>query len=195
MVALWTSSSANSSVSPRFYLNGHLTPVTRIVPNNQAPTEAAVRLLVAGPNEIESAAGFVTAIPAGVSINKLTFSQNTAEIDLSSEVTYNLDEARLSSIFDQFRSTLGDFPQITTIKLTSGGYNLSGYLPPTASVGRPAAPLYRTMGVGLSGKKICLGPSHGRFWNGGGWYWQRGIMCDLGEAALEDTNSIRLVQF
>lgn len=182
-------------VDLRYFYNGELATVPRYVPDGMGQIEAAIRLLVDGPNELEAAAGYVTAIPSGTHIKKLSITQNTVTVDLSSEITNGLNEANLKYIFDQFRSTIGDFEWISTIQLTCNGRLLSSYLPSAPVVGAPPAPVYRKAGVGLSGKKISLGPSHGRYWNGAGWYWQRSITCSLGEDVLEDTNSIRLVQF
>jgi len=165
-----------------------------------APVEAAVRALIAGPTQVEAAAGLASSIPAGVSINSLSISSGAVEVDLSSRVLSGLDESALQNIFDQFRATIGDFPNVTTIKLTSGGRLLSSYLSaaPQVAAAEPRAVATSsepaTSGVGLSGKKICVGPSHGRYWVGW-WGWQRSDPCGFGEAVLEDTNSVRLVQF
>ncbi|NLN75115.1 MAG: hypothetical protein GX139_02240 [Armatimonadetes bacterium] len=184
-----------SVVAVRFYAHGDLTAVNRAVSNDVAAAEAAVRALVAGPFVEESAVGIYSQIPAGTKIKKLSIAGSAAEIDLSSEILTGLDEEKLTDIFNQFRSTAGDFPSITSIKLTCNGKILSSYLPSAPDIGEPAPPLIKGNAVGLSGKYICVGPSHGRFWNGSGWYWQRSDPCGLGEAILEDTNSIRLVQY
>ena len=186
------------TVSVRFFSEGQLILVERPVPDGMAATEAAVCALVAGPTQAELDVGVRSRIPANVLINSLVISEDSAEVDLSAEVLAGLSEAGLEAIFDQFRTTLGDFSSILAIKLTSGGQALSSYLAPGPEV--PVLPQVQTQepvpsGVGLSGKKICVGPSHGKFWNGSGWYWQRTLTCGWGEAALEDTNSIRLVTF
>jgi N-acetylmuramoyl-L-alanine amidase len=185
-----------ATVSVRFWSQEGLVLVERAVPTGMAPAEAAVRALVAGPTPQEAASGLTSRIPAETSIVGLTISDTSAAIDLSGEVRAGLNEAILLDIFDQFRTTLGDFPSILAIKLTCAGKPLSAYLPSPPQVGQPAAinPI-SINSVGLGGKKICIGPSHGRFWNGSGWYWQRSLTCGWGEAILEDTNSIRLVQF
>ena len=194
LVTAATATHANT-VSVRFFADGKLVQVNRFVPDDLSPAEAAVRALVAGPYIEEIAVGISSAIPAGVKINKLKISSTSADIDLSSDVVAGLDEQALNEIFDQFRATLGDFPSITAIMLTSGGKTLSSYLPKAPDVGESAEPLVAGNAVGLSGKKICVGASHGRFWNGSGWYWQRSDPCGFGEAILEDTNSVRLTQF
>ena len=191
-------SASASIVSVRFWNSDGLVQVGRAVPADMAMPEGAVRALVAGPTQTEKDAGITSRIPAGTSIVSLSISDDTVSVDLSDQVLTDIDEDTVQCIFEQFKSTLGDFPSITTIKLTCGGKLLSSYLPPAPQVS--SAPTNKitaavTSGTGLSGKKICVGPSHGRYWNGSGWYWQRSLTCDLGEAVLEDTNSIRLVQF
>ncbi|MGI6296868.1 MAG: N-acetylmuramoyl-L-alanine amidase [Armatimonadota bacterium] len=195
IVTMATAVNAADIVNIRLYHDGELTAVPRYVPVGMSPMEAAIRLLIDGPNELEAAARYETAIPAGVKIQKLSIMQDAVSIDLSSEIVGTLSEASLKYIFDQFRSTIGDFEWINSIQLTCNGRPLSSYLPSAPNVGAPPAAVYRKSGVGLGGRKICIGPSHGRFWNGGGWYWQRAITCGWGEDILEDTNSIRLTQF
>ena len=195
--ALGTCASADT-VAVRFFSNGDIVPVQRVVPSGMAPAEAAIRALVAGPTPIEAAGGLSSKIPARVTIGLLVLNNGTAQVDMSEEILAGLDEAALGAIFEQFRTTLGDFPSILSIKLTCMGAALSSYLAPAPEIAGPPSVQGQepaVNGVGLSGKKICVGPSHGRFWNGGGWYWQRALTCGWGEEALEDTNSIRLVTF
>ncbi|MGI6296758.1 MAG: fibronectin type III domain-containing protein [Armatimonadota bacterium] len=194
LVFLLCAGMANAAtVQVRFWQNDQIAIVNRDVPTGVSPAEAAIRALVAGPTAAEAQAGVKSSIPAGVSIVKLNLTQTAAEVDMSAGVTSGLSEAGLTDIFNQFRMTLGDFPAITDIKLTSKGKSLGSYLSDTGVVGQPAPALVKTNGVGLAGKKICVGPSHGKFWNGSGWYWQRGLTCGWGEAALEDLLSIKLV--
>lgn len=192
---LWSTACYAGSVNIRLFANGELSLVARSIPQNADPIEAAIYQLVAGPYEEESAVGLTSKIPNGVTVNKLSIDRDTVIIDLSEDILQDFDEAALTSIFDQFRTTLSDFYWISRIVLTCNGQLLSDYLPPVEFISQPASPIYSKSAVGLSGKKICIGPSHGRFWNGGGWYWQRSDPCGLGEAILEDTNSIRLMQF
>ena len=194
-VAILCTSACAGTVAVRFFSNGELVTVNRAVTDDVPLSEAAVRALVSGPFIEEAAVGITSAIPAGVKINKLRVTNTAAEVDLSAGIISALSESRLTDIFDQFRTTLGDFPSIASISLTSGGKPLATYLPKAPDIGEPARPVVAGNAVGLSGKKICVGASHGRFWNGSGWYWQRSDPCGFGEAVLEDTNSIKLVQF
>ncbi len=180
----------------RFYLQDQLTCAYRDVAVEGNPVEAAVRALVAGPDPAESAMGFTSAIPPGVTVENVAVKDDVVEISLSAGVLNGFDESALYNIFKQFSVTLGDFPKITKIMLLHQGRLLSSYLSPSPAVGVAAKPLEPTRGIsGLGGRNITIGPSHGRFWNGSGWYWQRSDPCGYGEAVLEDTNSIRLMQF
>ncbi|NLN75591.1 MAG: hypothetical protein GX139_04725 [Armatimonadetes bacterium] len=194
LMMLATTASA-ATVAVRFFSEGELCTVSRAVSNDVPLAESAVRALLAGPFIEEKAVGITSRIPAGVTIKKLSITSDTAQIDLSADVVAGLDEVGLRDIFDQFRSTLGDFPSIKSIQLTSNGKPLAYYLPAVPEVGEPARPLVKGNAVGLGGRKVCVGPSHGRVWNGSSWGWMRSDPCGFGEAVLEDTNSIRLVQF
>ncbi len=82
--------------------------------------------------------------------------------------------------------------------MTCQGRLLSTYLAPAGKpLGpSPAPPSPQDVTIaGLAGKKISVGPSHGLYWNGSVWYYQRPQVCGLGEAIQEDLNSIRLIQF
>ncbi len=183
----------------RFESDGGITLAGRPVPAGTSPIETAIYKLVAGPTEEEAQSGLLSRIPAGVQVMDLIVSGDMVSVDLSEEILTGLDEAALLGIFDQFRTTLLDFPEILSIRLTCKGELLSSYLEPAVSYGTPAPavpPLNVGLeGTGLAGKNITIGPSHGRYWNGSGWYWQRSDPCGFGEAVLEDTNSIRLMQF
>ena len=186
-----------ATVRVRYYQQGELVVVNRSVPDGMALTDAAVCALVGGPTAEETAEGIITRIPSGVSINKLSISGDTAEIDLSQDVLSGLDEAGLQQIYDQFRTTLSDFPAIASVRLTCNGKLLSTYLAPAPAVGGPASARVQSISpdtTGLSGHSVTIGPSHGRYWVGW-WGWQRSDPCNFGEAVLEDTNSIRLCQF
>ncbi|HOW72915.1 MAG TPA: N-acetylmuramoyl-L-alanine amidase [Phycisphaerae bacterium] len=164
--------------------------------------EVVVQELLAGPSPEEAARGLTSPIPRGVRLMEFVSSGDGVTLDLSPEVLSGLGESSLTEMFSRVRLALDSFPEILSVRLTCCGSVLSAYLPPTTleSV-PPASP--RALGgkgcgvaaTGLAGKIITIGPSHGRFHNGSGWYWQRSDPCGLGEAVLEDTNSIRLMQF
>lgn len=183
-------------VGVRFYLDDQLSVVQRSVPAGSEPIESAIRQLVAGPTDVERALGYTSVIPAGTKVETLIVKPDSVEVSLSAEVLKDFEEYKLEAIFKQFSVTLGDFPKITRIALLHKSKLLCDYLEPSPEVGEPAKPVEGSIGImGLGGRNITIGPSHGRFWNGSGWYWQRSDPCGYGEAVLEDTNSIRLMQF
>lgn len=203
--AVWLSISAASLAQtvqvPFDGLDG-IALVSRSVSPGVLLQEAVVRELVAGPSADEAARGLTSPIPPGVRLIEFVLAGDTVTIDLSPEVLTGLGESSLMEMASRFRLALDPFPEILAVRLTCCGSLLSSYLPPTTFESLPPVSL-PTAGdkgrteaaTGLSGKIITIGPSHGRFNNGSGWYWQRGDPCGLGEAVLEDTNSIRLMQF
>ncbi|MBP6963901.1 MAG: GerMN domain-containing protein, partial [Armatimonadetes bacterium] len=193
---LCASAASADTVGLRFYLQDRMKMVQREVPAGKNLVEAAVRGLVEGPTVEEKVLGYTSAIPGGTTVLGLVIGEESVEVSLSAGVLAGFDEGALELIYKQFTATLGDFPKIAQVKLMYDGKLLSEYLPPAPTVGEPAKPLVKGITAsGLGGRNITIGPSHGRFWNGSGWYWQRSDPCGFGEAVLEDTNSIRLMQF
>lgn len=197
LLLLLAGTASAQTVGVQFYREGETVRVERAELTASPSIEAAVKALMAGPTPAEAAQGIVTAIPAGTTIAGLTVTGDLVVLDLSPEVLAAFDEGTLTAIADQFRLTLINWPDVRSIRLTCNGLLLSTYLPQVAPVKRAPAqiPAGITTAVGLVGKNVTIGPSHGRRWNGSGWYWQRSDPCGLGEAVLEDTNSIRLSQF
>jgi len=148
-------------------------------------------------------------LPHNVRICSIRIVDDTVTVDFLPSVLSQLNEGLLTDLFDVVRRLFYDLPQVTRIEMTCKGQLLSTYLPVTEAVTAGDEERDNMMSLqssdpmmaqtltttSLSGKKIALGPSHGRYWNGSGWYWQRGEPCGSGEALLEDTNSIRLMQF
>ena len=205
LVCLSAGSLVAETVQVRFPGPLRMEIVEREVPPGESPLEVAVQAVIAGPTPEEQAAGLTTDIPSGVDLVGLAIVGDSAEIDLSDEILSGLDESSLRSVFLQFSATIGGFPEIRSIRLTCRGQLLADYLPPTKvdfDVNPPPLdPRAIPGGIGpdavqgLDGLNITIGPSHGRYWNGSAWYWQRSDPCGLGEAVLEDTNSVRLMQF
>ncbi len=162
---------------------------------------SALTALAAAPSAAESGQTLASGVLPGTKVLALQTDGDTTTVEFSLAIIgrTGLDEARLTMVFEQVRATLRQFGLEGSIRLQAGGQLLSSYLPPVTPVeSKPPAEGRRTStakAVGLAGKNITVGPSHGRFWNGSGWYWQRSDPCGFGEAVLEDCNSIRLVQF
>ena len=170
---------------------------------NATDEVSALQALATVPSaaEIEKSFALASGVLPDTRVLALKTEADTTTVTFSTDILGSeLDEARLTMIFDQVRATLRQFGVEGNIRLeTENGLLLSTYLPPVVPVEPGPAPKAATpaekAGKSLGGRNICIGPSHGRFWNGSGWYWQRSDPCGFGEAVLEDCNSIRLAQF
>ncbi|HSW46333.1 MAG TPA: hypothetical protein VLM89_12260, partial [Phycisphaerae bacterium] len=142
-------------------------------------------------------------LPADTKVLRIEVTEDAVIVNLSLGALGGLDEAKLTGLYNEFRNLFYDLPQGGNVRLMCKGQLLSSYIEPAPAVEpisekveSTAAPqTYSLLSTSLGGKKICIGPSHGRLWNGTAWGWQRGDDCGFGEAVLEDTNSIRLMQF
>ncbi len=91
-----------------------------------------------------------------------------------------LDEATLLNLFVQFKDWCGSFSGSADVRLTCDGELLSSYRHPSRWISTTPRRHWtpkRSRGEsavdatqGLDGLNITIGPSHGRFWNGSGWY-------------------------
>ncbi|MGQ9922484.1 MAG: N-acetylmuramoyl-L-alanine amidase, partial [Armatimonadota bacterium] len=168
----------------------------RSIPAGADPVRAVLEQLLAGPSDEDLAFALTTAIPPGVRLIRLQREDRRLTVELSPEILDGLDDARLARIFNQFRSTLFSFEDISDIHLQCDGRPLASYLPPAPDVrGHGEQAIVFPASGALAGKKITIGPSHGLYWNGSSWVYQRPETCGLGEAIREDLNSIRLMQF
>ncbi len=145
-------------------------------------------------------------VPQGVELPTLHVADGVAEFRFGRDVLDVLDETALLNLFTQFKDLVVHSPEVRDVRLTCEGQLLSSYLAPVKAdfpnEPPPADPKAIPGGIGpdatqgLEGLNITIGPSHGRYWNVTyGWLFQRGDPCAFGEAVLEDTNSIRLMQF
>ncbi len=130
---------------------------------------------------------------------------DTTIIDFSIEIIgAGLNEARMSAIFDQVKSTLFQFGFQGNIRVDAAGKPLSDYVPVVKSV-EPSPEALRDLtlrspgssapivGVGLGARKITVSPGHGWMWNGSGWHTQRPVYCSpLNE---EDFHTLEICQY
>ncbi|MDM8008522.1 MAG: GerMN domain-containing protein [Phycisphaerae bacterium] len=143
---------------------------------------SALTALAAGPSQVSSSAGLVSAIPAGTTIQDLKIAGGTVWVDFSPEVTSGeFSEATLETIFRQVVWTLRQFDLGDDVKLSAGGVPLYEYLPPAPTIepkaGIRVAPAFEAGVESLSGRSITLSPGHGKYWNGSGWYTARPVYC------------------
>ena len=168
----------------------------RIVPPGEDAARFLIEQLLAGPTDEDLAFALTSAIPPGVRLVGLQREDRRLTVELSAEVLEGLDDVRLARIFNQFRATLAGFEDISDIHLRCGGRPLSSYLPPAPDVrGQGEEAVVFPASGALAGRKITIGPSHGLYFNGTSWVYQRPETCGLGEAIREDLNSIRLMQY
>ncbi len=198
-----------------FEAGENLVLVERDVEREQDRVTATAHQLVAGPDERDSEFGLTTWIPSGTRVQQIEREAQGLTIELSEEILVGLDEYALDRITRQFWGSLYAY-ELEAIRLTCGGKPLAAHLKPAAPSERfrnvrPAplaeppvavAPVAEAQGEpvpqagqALSGRSITIGPSHGRYWAGTFWGWQRSDPCNFGQDVLEDTNSIRLMQF
>ncbi len=170
---------------------------------NATDEVSALQALATVPSVYELNKGFLlsSGVLPDTRVLALKTEADTTTVTFSTDIIGGeLDEARLTMVLKQVRATLWQFGVNGSIRMeTEEGRLLSSYLPPVEPVEPGPTPKVtpptKKAGKSLGGRNICIGPSHGRFWNGSGWYWQRSDPCGFGEAVLEDCNSIRLAQF
>ena len=118
------SSAAASFLARRVEVGRGLRIVHRPVPPGMSPLEAAIRATVAGPTPQEASIGLYSHLPPGTTLAGLAITGDQVAIDFSKEVLEGLTDHVVESIFDEFKSTIGDFPEIRSIRLTCGGQAL-----------------------------------------------------------------------
>ena len=96
--------------------------VPRVITRTDAPARAALEHLLAGPTSTEREEGYFSAIPAGVSIQRLTLDGGTAEVDLSEQLEAGSGGAcRAQAIRSQIENTLLHFPSVETVVISVNG--------------------------------------------------------------------------
>jgi hypothetical protein len=93
----------------------------RTVPRTQAVAATAVRLLLAGPNPAERAAGVRTAVPAGTRLRGISLAGGTATIDVSSAFAAPAPAAQIRTRLAQLVYTATQFATITRVRLEVEG--------------------------------------------------------------------------
>lgn len=175
------------------------------VPSAYDATTALAAL--ASPPTAEAAGKVLNSgVLPGTRVLSITTQGDTTIVDFSIEIIGSgLSEARMSSIFDQVKTTLYQFGFNGNIQVRAAGKVLSEYVPAVKSV-QPSpealrdqtlramsgnAPIVGTAGLGS--KKITLSPGHGWYWNGTGWYTQRPVYCS--PLSQEDYHTLELCQY
>jgi hypothetical protein len=183
----WASLATAVQVRVCFWSENRLHMVQREIAGAVATPEAALAALAAGPTDQELAAGIVSALPAGTTVNHLVAQGDTVSVDFSPALLASpLDESWLEAVYRQVSWTLEPFEIGRNVRLTVAGTTLSDYLPPAPDIEPPASgktavaePMQLTMAAGsaLAGRKIALSPGHGLVWNETYWGYERPVYC------------------
>jgi len=116
---------------------GKLWLTKRTVPRTPGVAAAAVRLLFAGPNAAERAAGVTTAVPAGSRLRSISISSGTATIDVSRAFAALAPASRIRMRLAELTYTTTQFPTVRRVRLEVAGvvvHSIAG-----APVPQPAA--------------------------------------------------------
>ncbi len=142
--------------------------------------------------------------PLGTSVVNLTATEDSVTVDLSTDVfTGGFGDSQSDAYVEAINDALTQWPEITNIEVTVGGFPLWTYLPPPSdlfgssggrslmSLGGPgdvSRSLMAAQGVGsvpvvtplsseLTGKLVVLHPSHGSYFIGTTWYRAQRTLC------------------
>jgi len=177
-VTLATSGAAYGETLVVFFrLNGDLYAASRDV--TSATPEAAIAALMAGPTASEAAAGVASAIPREWTVESLSIENGYLVVSLGGIAAgaYYPDD-QIDDIISQFDWTVRQFGLAARLLVGSEPISILRFPePPAAKPAKPAAPAVPAAGGKLAGKKICISPGHGYYWNGSTWNTQRVVYC------------------
>lgn len=188
--------SAQSTVLLAFLKGQDMYIVQRQV-NDQPTPELAASLLLSGPTPDESAMGIRSAVPKGTQLLSASVDVNyRVHLDLSKDyLADGSSDAQVEAMGRQWFGTFGQFPFVAGVVITVEGKPLTDFLKPAVLLERsPEAAPQAAQTAGVLGKKIALSPGHGRFWNGSGWYYQRGTDCGYENEDLRDLKMMIYLQ-
>lgn len=100
---------------------GKLWLTKRTVPRTPAVAATAMRLLFAGPNAAERAAGVKTAIPAGATLRGISIANGTATIDVSRAFAAVAPRTRIRMRLAELTYTATQFPTVKRVRLEVAG--------------------------------------------------------------------------
>jgi hypothetical protein len=100
---------------------GKLWVTKRTVPRSPAVAATAVRLLFAGPNAAERAAGVRTAIPAGTQLRGISLGSGTATIDVSAAFAAAAPSTQIRMRLAELVWTATQFATVKRVRLEVGG--------------------------------------------------------------------------
>jgi hypothetical protein len=123
-----------------FIRAGRLFETQRTVPATRGIGKAAVNAVLAGTNTAESAAGLVSAIPAGTNLLGLKIAGAVATIDLSSSFASQASSSAVSLRLGQLVYTLTQFGTVRSVHWRISGQDVTtiGGVPVSGRQTRPA---------------------------------------------------------
>ena len=109
--------------------NEGLAPVLRDVPRTKAVATAAMRELLAGPDEAEMAArpAMYTAIPDGTTLLGISIADGVATVNLSREFESGGGSASMQARLAQVTYTLTQFPTVTGVRFQLDGVDVIAF--------------------------------------------------------------------
>lgn len=112
----------NTKTDPNTMYCERTYPAPRTIAQTQAVARAAIEELLKGPTAEEQTQGFVTSLPSGVVIQKLTIENGVARIDFNETLEYQVGgSCRVAAISSQIRNTLLQFPTVDSVVISING--------------------------------------------------------------------------
>ncbi len=115
------------TVSLYFLRGEHVGVAHRTIPYTLATGSAAMKLLVAGPNSAERAAGLGTTIPAGTQFLGLTIKDGVATVDLSSTYASGGGSLSMFTRLAEVVYTLTQFPSVKGVEFKLDGTKVTTF--------------------------------------------------------------------
>lgn len=111
----------STRLNPNALPCGKVFPVDREIPRTVAPAEAALRLLLAGPTEVEKRDGYQTSLPPGTELRSVRLVGGMAEADFSETLDEIAGACAVEAARAQVDSTLQQFPAIKAVRILKNG--------------------------------------------------------------------------
>lgn len=112
---------SNNRFDPDFSCN-KVFPVERAVLKTPLAARAALEELFKGPIESEIERGFLTNLPPGVKINKITIENGVAKADFNNLLEFQVGgSCRVAAIRSQITETLKQFPTVKNVIISING--------------------------------------------------------------------------
>lgn len=102
-----------NQTSPVSHECNDVVPVQRIIGYSQTPLQDTLVALLGGPTEKERTEGFISSIPSGVTIQKVTVQNGVAQADFSEKLQQGIGgSCRVSAIRQSIVKTMLQFPSV-----------------------------------------------------------------------------------